>query len=82
MAKKLSFFLNACVFSLNACVGLVMHRQSLLLLLQVDMGGGTFFKLGRLKCTSKNYGISLWFELVTLTSQALKYDVSNFCQHV
>ena len=46
MAKKLSFFLNACVFSLNACVGLVMHRQSLLLLLQVDMGGGTFFKLG------------------------------------
>jgi len=24
----------------------------------------------------------LWFELATVTSQALKFDVINFCQHV
>jgi len=24
----------------------------------------------------------LWFELATVTSQALKYNVINFCQHV
>jgi len=24
----------------------------------------------------------LWFELATVTSRALKYDVINFCQHV
>jgi len=25
---------------------------------------------------------NLWFELATVTSQALKYEVINFCQHV
>ena len=24
----------------------------------------------------------MWFELATVSSQALKYDVINFCQHV
>ena len=24
----------------------------------------------------------LWFELATVSSQALKYDIINFCQHV
>jgi len=24
----------------------------------------------------------LWFEMTTVTSQALKFDVINFCQHV
>jgi len=40
------------------------------------MGGETFFKAGGgHKCTSKNYRTFLWFELATVTSQALKYDV-------
>jgi len=44
------------------------------------VGGGTFFKVGG--TSQKNYRKYLWFELVTVTSQALKYDVINFCQHV
>ena len=39
------------------------------------MGGGTFFKVGGHKCTLKNYGKFVWFELATVTSKALKYDV-------
>jgi len=39
------------------------------------MGGGTFFKVGGHKCTSKNYGKCVSFELATVTSQALKYYV-------
>jgi len=30
------------------------------------------------KCTSKNYRKILWFELVTVASQALKYDVTTY----
>jgi len=40
------------------------------------MDGGTFFKEGGHKYTSKNYRKILWFELATVTSQALKYGVS------
>jgi len=39
------------------------------------MGGGTFFKMGGHKFTSKNYRKILWLELATVTSQALKYGV-------
>jgi len=39
------------------------------------MGSGTFFKVGGHKCMSKNCRKFLWFELATVTSQALKYDV-------
>jgi len=42
------------------------------------MGGGTFFKVGRHKCTWKKYRKFLWFELSTVTSQALKYDVITY----
>jgi len=41
------------------------------------MGGGTIFKVVRHKCELKNYIKFLWFELATVTSQALKYDVIN-----
>ena len=30
----------------------------------------------------KNCKTFLWFELATVTPQALNYDVINFCQHV
>ena len=39
------------------------------------MGGGNFFKRGGHKCTLKNYRKFLWFQLATVTSQALKFDV-------
>jgi len=42
------------------------------------MGGGNFFKVGGHKCTSKNYRTILWFELATVTSQALKYDIISY----
>jgi len=42
------------------------------------MGGGTFFKVGEHKCTSKNYKIFLRFQLATTTSQTLKYDVTAY----
>jgi len=45
------------------------------------MGAGTIFKVEGTSARQKNYNI-LWFELATVTSQALKYDVINFCQHV
>jgi len=39
------------------------------------MGGGTFFKAECHKCTLKrNYCKILWYDLATVTSQALKYD--------
>jgi len=41
------------------------------------MGGGSFFT----SASKKNYRKFLWFELATVTPQALKYDVINFCQH-
>jgi len=43
------------------------------------MGGGTFFKVGGTSARQKIYGKLLWFEWATVTSQALKYDVINFC---
>jgi len=46
------------------------------------MGDGTFFKVGGTKGNPKKYTNCLWFELATVTSQAFKYDVINFCQHV
>jgi len=45
------------------------------------MGGGTFFKVGGHKCTSKNYRKFMWFELATVTSQSLKYDVITCTPH-
>jgi len=42
------------------------------------MGGETFFKVGRNKCTLKNYRKFLWFELATMTSQALKIYVITY----
>jgi len=42
------------------------------------MGGGTFFKVGGNKCTLNNYIKFLWFELATVTSQALKYYVISY----
>jgi len=39
------------------------------------MGGGTFFKVRGHKCMLKNYRKFSWFELATMTSQALKYYV-------
>jgi len=46
--------------------------------LNSSLGGGTFFKVGGLKCTTKNYREFLWFEWVTVTSQTLKYDVITY----
>jgi len=46
------------------------------------MCGGTFFKVRDTSASHKNYRKFMWFELVTVTSEALKYDVINFCQHV
>jgi len=47
----------------------------------INMGGGTFFKVGGTS-DRQIYRKFLWLELATMTSQALKYDVINFCQHV
>jgi len=45
--------------------------------------GGTFFKVwGGTNASQENYRKLLWFEFATVTSQALKYDVINFCQRV
>jgi len=41
------------------------------------MGGGTILKVGGANCTSKTMQI-LWFELKTVTSQALKMTSLNF----
>jgi len=46
------------------------------------MGGGTFFKVGGHKRTSKNSRTFLWFELATVTSQALKYDIIAYTHHL
>ena len=37
-----------------------------------------YFQSGGHKCTSKNYRRFLQFELATVTSQALKYDVTTY----
>ena len=47
----------------------------------VAMGGGTFFKLGCTTSTSarqKSFRKFLRFELATVTSQVLKYDVITY----
>jgi len=50
------------------------------------MDDGTFFKVGgttdNTSASHKNYRKCLWFDLATVTSKALKYDVINFCQNV
>jgi len=46
------------------------------------MSGGTFFKVVGHTCTLKTFRKFLWFELASVTSQALKYDAINFFQHV
>jgi len=46
------------------------------------MGGGIFLKVGDTSATHKNCRKILWFDVPIVTSQALKYDVINFCQHV
>ena len=45
--------------------------------IQLCMGGGTFFKVvgGGTTARQNNYRKILWFELETVTSHALKYDV-------
>jgi len=43
------------------------------------MGDGTFFKVRGTNASQKKYRKILWCELATVTSQALKYDVINFC---
>jgi len=43
------------------------------------MGGGTFFKVRGHK--SKNHRTFLRFELATVTSQALKYDVITYTSY-
>jgi len=48
----------------------------------VRMDGGTIFKVGGTNACLTNCRHFLWFELTTVTSQALKYDVINFFQHV
>ena len=45
------------------------------------MGGESIFKVGGTIARQNNYKIFV-FELATVSSQALKYDVINFCQHV
>jgi len=45
------------------------------------MGGGTFLKVGRQKCASKNYRRFLQFELASVTSQALKYEVITYAPY-
>jgi len=45
------------------------------------IGGGTFFKEGGTSVRQTNYRKFLWFELATVTSQALKYDAITYTQH-
>jgi len=43
------------------------------------MGGGTLFKVRGHKCTLKiNYCKIFWYDLATVTSQELKYDVITY----
>jgi len=46
------------------------------------MGGGTFSNWGGTSASQKNYIKVLWFALATVTSETLKDDVVNVCQHV
>jgi len=48
----------------------------------MHMGGGTYFKVGGGTSARSKTKKILWFELATVTSQALKFDAINFCQHV
>jgi len=45
------------------------------------MGDGTFIKVGGTSARQKNYRKFSWFELATVTSQALKYDVITYTPH-
>jgi len=45
------------------------------------MGGGTFFKLGGTSARQNKYRILLRFELATVMSQALKYDVITYAPY-
>jgi len=47
----------------------------------IAKGGGTFFKVGGTSARQKSYRKLLWFELATVTSQALKYDVITYAPH-
>jgi len=42
------------------------------------MGGGTFFKMVGTSARQKKHRKFLWFELVSVTSQALEYDISTY----
>jgi len=42
------------------------------------MGGGTFFKVGGTSERQKPLENVLWFELATMMSQSLKYDVITY----
>jgi len=42
------------------------------------MGGGTFFKVGGTSSSKNKTRKILWFELATVTSEALKYDSAYF----
>jgi len=46
------------------------------------MGGGTVFKMAGTSARQKDYRKFMWFELATVTLQALKYDIINFFRHV
>jgi len=43
------------------------------------VGGGTLFKVGATSARQKNYRKCLWFELATVTSQAL--NMTSFPVH-
>jgi len=44
----------------------------------ITVGGETFFKVGGTSARQKNYRKFLWFELATVTPQALKYNVITY----
>ena len=70
-------------FEISMYSNTYQERQDLLNHVQGNTGGGTFFKaVGSTNASQKNYLTCMWFELATVTSQALKYDAINFCQHV
>ena len=46
------------------------------------MGGGAFFKVGGgTSARQKYYRKFMWFDLATITSQALKYDVITYTSY-
>jgi len=71
-----SIFRQACT---QRAVQVCLHRRTIR---DLGSGGGTFFRSGGPSARQNTDGKFLLFELVTMTSQALKYDVMNFSQHV